>query len=260
LDAQAAAETQRLKEEADRRKRGEEILAKASIGSGELKMEPIGEGKLAPFSWDKPRALEPAPAGKYDISKFTEMERLLCAAYFSKMAESAATSGDLNRAGFIGAQVNMVMQKNAQTTAIECKPPKELSTAMDVKQLGVLNQKYTKIAILYKEIMPKINQLQNIEARLGEATKTKEDAMEKIKELDKQIEAIKSRIQMAETPEKKTQEDDLLAHALALKSEAEQQQEEARESDEKLTREKQEIENELNAMKDKIQAGAQGGK
>lgn len=254
LDSQAEVETKRLQEETERRKRGEAILAKASIGSGELRMVPIGEGKLTPFAWNSPKSFEPAPAGQYDISKFTDMERLLCAAYFSKMAESAANSGDLDRAGFIGSQVNIVMQKNAKTTAIECNPPKDISTPMDLKRLGALNQKYTKIATLYKEIMPKVDQLQIIEGKLNEITAAKEAAGEKIKDLDKRIEEIKVKIQTAKTPEEKAQEDDLLTQALVLKSEAEQQQQEAMKSEEKLIREKQGMENELEAMKNKLQS------
>lgn len=257
LDSQAEAEAKRLQEETERRKKGEAILAKASIGSGELRMGPIGEGKLTPFAWNSPKSFDPAPTGQYDISKFTDMERLLCAAYFSRMAENAANSGDLERASFIGSQVNMIIQKNAKTTEIECKPPKEISTTMDMKRLEALNQKYTKIATLYKEIMTNVDQFQNIDAKLNEITAAKEAAGEKIKNLDKQIEAIQLRIQTAETPEKRTQENDLLAQALALKSEAEQQQQEAMESEQKLIREKQGVENELEAMKNKIKSEGQ---
>jgi hypothetical protein len=38
-------------------------------------------------------------------------------------------------------------------TAIECKPPKELSSiAVDLRKLEELNQKYTQMAILYQEL------------------------------------------------------------------------------------------------------------
>ena len=259
LNLQAEAEANRLKEEAERKRKGEEILAKSSIsGGGGLKIEPIGRGKLTPFSWDTPKTLETAPSGQYDTSRFTEMERLLCAAYFSKMAENAANSGDLERARFIGSQVDRVMQKNAPTTEIECKPPKDLSsTAMDMKRLGELNQKYTKMATIYQEIMPKIDNLQEIEVKLDEVKTKKEETEQRIKDLDKQINGIKIRSQSADTQEKKTQEDDLLAQALALKSEAEKQHQEAMELEEKLLKEKQGVENELNAIKDNMQAGGQ---
>lgn len=258
LDSQVEAEARRIKEDTERKKRGEAILAKASIGSGELRKEPLEGGKLAPFTWDAPRVLEPAPSGQYDISQFTELERLLCVAYFSKMAEVAAGNGDFERAGFIGSQVNTLMQKNAKTIAIECKPPKDVSSIVeaDMKRAGAVNEKYARMVTLYKEITPKIEKLQTLETQLGELRKTKEDAGEKIKELDKQIELIKSRIPAAGTPEQKNQDDDLLRQALALRSEAEQQQQAAMESEEKLLLEIQETENELKAIKDQIQAGS----
>ncbi|MCL5236855.1 MAG: hypothetical protein M1353_03280 [Nitrospirae bacterium] len=253
LNLQAEAEANRLKEEAERKRKGEAILAQSSIGGGELKMESIGGGKLTPFSWDTPMTLEPAPSWQYKTEKFTEMERLLCSAYFSKMAENAANSGDLEGARFYGSQMDNVMQ--GFPTAIECKPPKDLSSTADMKKLGELNQKYTKMATIYKEIMLKIDNLQEIEVKLDEVKKKKEDAEQKITELDKQINGIKARSQTADTPEKKAQEDDLLAQAMALKSDAEKQQQEAVQSEEKLTKEKQNIEDELNSIKDKMQAG-----
>lgn len=255
MNLQAEAEAKRLHEEAERKRKGGEILAKTSIGGEGLKMESIGGGKLTPFSWDTPKTFEPALSGQYDTSKFTEMERLLCAAYFSKIAENAANSGDLEGARFYGTQMDNVMQ--GYTTAIECKPPKDISTTADAKKIGELNQKYTKMATLYKEIMPKIDNLQEIEVKLGEVKKKKDDAEQKILELDKRIEEIKARSQAADTPEKKTQEDDLLAQALALKSDAEKQHQEALESEEKLIKEKQGVEEELNAIKDKMQGGGQ---
>jgi len=53
------------------------------------------------------------------------------------------------------------------------------------------------------------------------------------------MEEIKARSQTADTPEKKVQEDDLLAQALALKAEVEKQKQEAIQAEENLTKEKQ---------------------
>lgn len=253
VNLQAEAEAKRLNEEAERKRKGKNLLAEVRIGGKDLEPEPMGKGKLTPFRWDTPKVLEPAPSGQYQTAKFTETERYLCAAYFSKIAESAANRGDLEGARFYGTQMDNVMQR--YPTAIECKPPKEISTTADVKKMGELNQKYTKMAMVYREIMPKIEQLQEIEIKLEEGRKKREDAEQKMLELDKQIEEIKARSQTADTPEQKTQEDDLLAQALALKSEAEKQQQEAVHSEEKMTKEKQGIEEELNAIKDKMQTG-----
>jgi len=252
---QAEAEQKRLAEEAEKKKKGEEILAKASIGGGgELRMESIGGGNLAPLNWDTPRLPSTsALSGQYDTSKLSEMERLLCAASFSKMGESAAKSGDLEGARFYGDQIDNVIQ--GLPTSIECKPPKDLASTIDMKKAGELNRKLIEQARLYQQAMPKIEKLHGLETKLEEVKKKKEDAGQKIKELDKQIEEIKARKENANTPEKKAQEDDLLAQAMALKADAEKQQQEAVESEEKLTKEKQSIEEELNKMKEKIEGG-----
>jgi|GEM_PF-585705 len=249
---QAEEERKKLEEEAAKKRKGEEILAKTSIGSGGLKMETIGGGQLAPFSWDSPRALAPAASGKYDTSKFSAMERLLCASYFSKMGEKAANSGDIEGARFYGTQMDNIMQ--GLPTAVECQPPKELSSmTADMKKIGDLNQKYTQMSRIYQEVMPKIENLQDIEIKLNEVKRTREDAEKKIKEIDQQIGEIKTRKETADSSEKKAKEDDLLAQAMALKADAEKQQQEAVEAEEKLIKEKQGIEEELNKMKEKMQ-------
>jgi nucleoside diphosphate kinase len=67
-------------------------------------------------------------------------------------------------------------------TTIECKPPKELSSvAVDVKKIGEINK-------FYQQAMLKLDKLQGLETKLEEVRKKKEDAGQKIKELNKQIE------------------------------------------------------------------------
>lgn len=255
LHLQAEAEAKRLNEEAERKRKGEYLLAMVAIGGESLKMESMDRGVLTRFEWDTPKALEPAPSGQYKTSEFTEMERLLCSAYFSKMAESAVNSGDLEGARFYGTQMDHVIQ--GYPTATECKPPKEISTTADVKKIGELNQKYTRMATVYKEIMPKIENLQEIEIKLGEGKKKREESEQKILELDKQIEEIKARIQSADVPEQKAQEVDLLALAMALKSDAEKQRQEAVQAEVILIKEKRDMENDLNALSDRMRAGGQ---
>lgn len=253
LFLQAEAEVKRLNEEAERKRKGENLLAMVAIGGEGLKRDSLDEGPLTPFHWDTPKAFEPAPSGQYKTSEFTEMERLLCSAYFSKMAESAANSGDLEGARFYGTQMGHVIQ--GYPTATECKPPKEISTTADVKKIGELNQKCTRMATVYKEIMPKIENLQEIEAKLEEGKKKREESEQNILELDKQIEEIKARIQSADAPEQKAREDDRLARAMALKSDAEKQRQEAVQAEVILIREKRDMENGLNAISDRMRAG-----
>ncbi|NWF92957.1 MAG: hypothetical protein HXY46_08570 [Syntrophaceae bacterium] len=253
LALQTEAETSRLKEKAEKERRGQEILSQTSLsGSGGLKMESIGGGRLEPFSWNVPQSFAPVPSGQYDTSRFTEMERLLCAAYFSKMA---ASSVDMEGVRFYTSQMDHVMQ--GLPTSIECKPPKELASTMDMKRAAELNRRYTEESKLYRQVVPKIEKFSEIETKLEEVKVKKEEASKKIEEVDKQIEEIKSRSQTVDTPEKKAEVDALLAQAMALKAEAEKEYREAVESEERLNKEKQDMENELNEMKNKMQAGGQ---
>lgn len=253
LNLQAEAEANKRKEEAEKKAAGEKILAQTSIGGEGLKMEPIGGGKLTPFAWSSAKNFTAIPSTQHETSKFTEMEKLLCSAYFSKMAESAAKSGDLEGARFYGNQMDGVIQ--GLPTSIECQIPKELASTMDMKKAAELNKKLTEEAKFYREVMPKIEKLRDVETKLEEVKVKKEEAEEKIKELDFKIEEIKARIKPADPPEKKKEADDLLAQAMALKEEAEKQQQEAMKSEEKLLQEKENIENELADVKDKMLKG-----
>jgi len=174
---------------------------------------------------------------------------------FSKMGEDAAKGGDLEGARFYGKQMDSVL--SGSPISVECKPPKQLASTMDMKKASELNKKLTREAKLYQQIMPKMERLQGIETKLEEVKNKRGEAEKKIKELNSQIDEIKAKTQTAETPEKRSEADDLLAQAMALKADAEKQQSEAIQSEEKLLKEKQGLENELNTVKDKMQAGWQ---
>lgn len=254
LILQGEAEQKRLEEERVKKQVGQEILAKTSIG-GEVKKDDLGGGKLVPFNWDAPRisATSP-PAGQYDNSKMSEVERLLCASFFSIMAEKAANSGDVEGAMFYSTQMDRVMQ--GLPTSVECKLPPELaSMTADAKMLQEINQKYARMATLYQEVMPKIERLRDLEIGLDEVVRTKMDREQNIKELSRQIDEIRIRVETAETAEKKAMEENLLAQALALKSEAENQYQEIVTTEDQLVREKQSLEQELNKVKELIQKG-----
>ncbi len=248
------AELERLAEEQRKKEEGEKILAMARIGGEGLQYEPIG-GILQPFSWDRPDAkLSPEPATQYPAPK-SAIEQMMCAAYFSELANDAVKIGDMEGAHFYGDQMSNVMQ--GAPTAIKCSPPKNLISNVDLNKAKELNRKYAEMSKLYQEFMPKIEKLSDVEVKLNEVKMKKENAEQKIKELNKQIEEIKARSKPTDSPEKKAKDDDLLAQALALKSEAEKQYNEAVQSEEKLLKEKEQIEDELNSIKNKIQKGDQ---
>ncbi|MGB9863618.1 MAG: hypothetical protein ACPLPQ_07415 [Candidatus Saccharicenans sp.] len=254
LFMQQQAEQKRLEEARKNKQIGEEILAKISL-SGEVKKDSLGGGKLAPINWDAPRVQGGSvPPGQYDTSKMSEVERLLCASFFSRMAESAASRGDIEAAMFYGAQMDNVMQ--GLPISVECQLPKDLAgmTAAPGK-LQEMNQKYARMAVLYQEVMPRVEKLRDIEFKLNDAAKKKEENQQRIQELDLQIEEIKARLNAADTPQKKAEEENLLAQALALRTDAEQQCREVIKTEEQLLKEKEYIEKDLNKIKELIQKG-----
>ncbi len=238
-------------EEVERKKRGEEILAKASIGGGGLKMESISGGTLTPFERDTKKDLSSISATGFPAPK-TATEQLLCAAYFSKLASEC---NDMEGVRFYNAQMENVIQ--GLPTAIECKPPKELITGVDLKKASKLNKRYTEASKIIQDVTLKVKKLQDVTEKLEDAKEKKQESEEKIKEIDQNIEEIKVKAQTADTPEKKAEADDLLSQAMALKSDAEKQHQEAVQLEEKLNKEKENIENEINEIKNKMQKGEQ---
>ncbi len=247
MRTQAEVESARVIEEARKKKEGQEILAKtATTDSG-----------LAPFSWSSPhQSLAPISLRGYETSKLTEVEKLLCAAYFSKLAEKSIEDGNLEGARCYTNQIFNV--DGGLPTSIECKPPEELAASISTQNAKALNKKYTHMAKLYDDVMPKIEKLTDIQVKLDELGAKKEEATQKIEELNKKIEELKAKGQVDEKPEKKAEADDLLAQALALKAEAEKQHQEALESEHRLLQEKQNLQKELDAVKAKFQEEQQG--
>ena len=246
LQTQVEVERTIAAEKAMKKKEGKQILARSSITGG--------SGGLAPFSWSTPnRELTPT-FSSYDTSKFTEMERLLCSAYFSKLAEGAMTQGNLEGSRFYANQVDNVIQ--GLPTSIECKPPKELVSSITTKNAKELNKKYTRMATIYRDITPKVEKLSNIQISLDELVKKKEESKQKIEKLDRQIEELKAKAQTKDKPEKDKLEkeartDDLLAEALELKSRAEKEYQETLEFEQKFLQEKESLEKEINDIRPK---------
>lgn len=254
LFMQQQAEQKRLEEARKNKQIGEEILAKVSL-SGEVKKDSLGGGNLAPINWDAPRVQNTSvPPGQYDTSKMSEIERLLCASFFSRMAENAASRGDIEAAIFYGAQMDNVMQ--GLPIAAECQLPKDLAgMTADPDKLQEMNQKYARMAVLYQEVMPRVEKLRDIEFKLNDVIKSKEEKQQKIKELDLEIEEILARLNTADTPQKKAEGENLLAQALALKADADQQYQEVIKTEEQLLKEKENIEQDLNKIKELILKG-----
>jgi hypothetical protein len=236
------AEEQARKEEEARRSAGQDILSQVRIGSGPFgSYTIIGPGvsereTLSRIDWDSPRPQSSSETKSQELAK----EQLLRTAYFSKMAETFLQSGDLEAARFYA---GLAFEGDAGSPRrISYNPPKELLDAMDSKKATELNNKLTKMAKFYKLAMPNFETLQTIYTELEDIKAKKEESKKKIEELEKQIKELKAKKQASET-------DNLLAQALALKQQAENEYQEALKNEEKLLNEKQRIENKLNELK-----------
>jgi hypothetical protein len=236
------AEEQARKEEEARRSAGQDILSQVRIGSGPFGSYTIigprvsERETLSRIDWDNPRPQSTSAIKTTETAK----EQLLRTAYFSKMAETSLQSGDLEAARFYA---GLAFEGDAGSPRrISYNPPKELLDAMDSKKATELNNKLTKMAKFYKLAMPNFETLQTIYTELEDIKAKKEESKKKIEELEKQIKELKAKKQASET-------DNLLAQALALKQQAENEYQEALKNEEKLLNEKQRIENKLNELK-----------
>jgi len=237
------AQEQARREAESRQKAGQDILSQVRIGSGPFgtSMFIIGpraseRETLSKIDWDNPRPQSTSAIKTTETAK----EQLLKAAYFSKMAETFLQSGDLEAARFYA---GLAFEGDAiSPRRINYTPPKELLDAMDSKKAIELNNKLTKMAKFYKLAMPNFETLQTIYTELEEIKAKKEESKKKIEELEKQIKELKAKKQTSET-------DNLLAQALDLKQKAEQEYQDVLKNEEKLLKEKQEIENRINELK-----------
>jgi len=245
------AEEQARKEEEARRRTGQDILSQVRIGRRPFgSYTIIGPGvsereTLSRIDWDSPRPQSSSETKSQELAK----EQLLRTAYFSKMAETFLQSGDLEAARFYA---GLAFEGDAGSPRyINYNPPKELLDAIDSKKATELNNKLTKMAKFYKLAMLNFEALQTNYTELEDIKAKKEESKKKIEELEKQIKELKAKKQVEASTEKRTPSptEDLLAQALALKQQAENEYQEALKNEEKLLKEKQRIENKLNELK-----------
>jgi hypothetical protein len=241
------AEDQARREEEARRRAGQDILSQVRISSGPFgtSMFVIGpraseRETLSRIDWDSlPRHQSSSGTKTQELAK----EQLLRTAYFSKMAETFLQSGDLEAARFYA---GLAFEGDAVSPRhIKYTPPKELLDAMDSKKATELNNKLTKMAKFYKLAMPNFEALQTIYTELEDINAKKEESKKKIEELEKRIKELKTKKQASET-------DNLLAQALDLKQKAEQEYQDVLKNEEKLLKEKQDIENKLKELKGQL--------
>lgn len=240
-------EARMAREKAEKKKRGQELLAG---------MNRIGGGKLEPFTWGTPK-LDTAPigAGIYDTSGLTSWQRLLCSAYFSTKALDASRGGDPEGAVFMNAQSDKVTA--GAMTEVECQLPGLQQLADIQRQNFQQNNRMAAMVKLLPVVQEKVKNLQQIEMKLHEAKEEKKEAKIKLEEAESKVEEAEVQAESAQTPEKKTEADDLLAQALALKDEASGEVEKAEDEERKFAEAREKQRAELKGIQEKMNVTAE---
>ena len=210
------------------------------------KTQTVGGGKLEPFSFGNPKLdLKPISQNTYPNTRLTTWERLLCSAYFSNMAKQSTKDVD---ARFYGDQAQRVMI--GEPTYLECRIP-QVSNEKLAKRMEEVKK-------IYGDMNVKIKDLQDIETKLTETREKIKDAEIKKEEATAKLTEIQNRAATA-SPEEKDEVDDLVRQAMEQEQIADQQLNQAKESEKDYLAKKEQLEKELENMKSQMQANIQAG-
>ena len=237
LDIQNEDAMKKQMEDEAKRKQGEKVLSQ---------MQTIGGGKLEPFSVGNPKLdLKPIGQNTYPTAKFNEWDRLLCSAYFSNMAKQSTKDVD---ARFYADQAQRVM--SGEPTYLECRIP-QVSNEKLAKRMEEVKK-------IYGDMNVKMKDLQDIEAKLTETQEKIKDAEIKKEEATAKLNELQNRVATAK-PEEKAEVDDLTAMAQKQLQDAEEELNQAKQSEKDALNKKEQLENELENMKSQMQAKIQTG-
>ncbi len=221
-DAQEKATQDALKEQQRKKEQGASLISKMDGGLAG------GGGKLDPIWITQKPELQPLQLGGHPTSRLKPGDRILCSSYFSTRAIEETRKGNYEGARFFSEQADKVMVK--AETDVECKFP-QMPDVPTPKTKGMDPKKFT---ALMEGFNAKIKELQNVEADLNKARQEKQAAEEDLKKIDEKITELNNQAQSAQNPEEKAQADELVRQALALKSEAEDQANTARQNEQEL--------------------------
>lgn len=221
-DAQEKAAQDALKEQQRKKEQGASLIGKMDGGLAG------GGGKLDPMWITQKPELLPLQLGGHPTSGLKPGDRLLCSSYFSTRAIEETRKGNYEGARFFSEQADKVMVK--AETDVECKFPQMPNVPMP-KTKGMDQKKFT---ALMEGFNTKIKELQNVEADLNKVRQEKQTAEENLKKIDEKITELNNQAQSAQNPEEKAQADDLIQQAMAVRSEAENQVNTAKQNEQEL--------------------------
>jgi len=240
-----AEETARLsQQEAQKRKQGEDLLAKMGSLSGGSKPETDASGQLQPFTWESARAeFTPMGAGRFDTSSLSSWQRLLCASHFSNQALKEIHSGNSEGATFMNRQADSV----AAGGMLEA--PCAFPAAPHVPEPQKNAVQLQKITNILEAVQIKLKELQNIEIKIADVKKQKQDAEQKLKVAETNLAEVKIRPKDVSKPENHAPEDDLLLQqALAELNAAKEQLADAEQTEQKYEEIKRQGLDEIKSM------------
>ncbi len=230
-------EAERLRQEAQRREAGQQILAQSRI-SEDLKLEPSLFGstqvKLDTISISA-LSRYPAPSN--------EIDRARCAAYFSDLAKNTK---DAEGAKFLSLQAEKVMR--GEPLDYPCQIEKTTKTQMTQESFA----KKEEVEAFINTYQAKILEFDDILTKVNEIRKQVVSAEDKLKEADVKIKELQTRSTTSSNQEEKAKLDDLLAQAFALKEEAERELKTAKENEQKLLEMAKQKADEIKAINEQI--------
>jgi predicted nucleic acid-binding Zn-ribbon protein len=241
--AQKEMEAEMSRQAAQRKEAGQMILAQSRLGE-DVRLEPSLFGTYqAKLEASSVSFGYPAPE--------SEIDKALCAAYFSKLAKNTK---DPEGAKFLSLQAEKVMQ--GAPTDYPCQFEK-------MPEVPVPQESYAKneeVEAFINTYQAKLKEFEEIQTKVNEVRKQRLEAETRLKEADTKINELQTRSTTISKPEEKAQLDDLLSQAMAVKQEAENDLNTAKENEQKLLDTAKQKADEIKAINDQISALEKGNK
>ncbi len=236
LKSQSDEELRRQAEQEDKIKRGQQLHSQ---------MQPVGGGKLEPFSFGETKPqMQTAGGGGFPTAQLSEFDRLMCSAFFSNMARESKSTVD---ARFYANQAELVM--SGQPTYVDCKIPKASSEKLAERSKS-LKKTYEAVDLKFKELAAAETKLTEAKEKMTAATARKDQATERVAELEQRASQA--------PPEQKEEVDDLLAQAQKQLQDANKELDESKNSEKTANDRMVKLEGEIMQMKSGMQTSMQG--
>lgn len=237
-----AAKNHQMEQE-QRQQQGDDLL-KLMHGGEDSTSAVSPEGKLGGFRWDTPApgtaGASSLSAGRYDTSGLKSLQRLACAADFSKKAQAVQDSNP-EQARFFNEQADRVTAGEAVEVACSFPPMPAVPEPVVSAQMMQTEKNIQTVQLDIKE-------LQGIETKVQKVESDKSAAQEKVQ----QAEAAR---QQAETDKASAKPEDaaLMAEIMRRQDEAQAQLDDANQKLKALSDQEQELSQRKDSIRQELQ-------